>query len=84
MRPDVKTKNFKTRNQPEGREWPDEIMLDVGSNMPLDVYGCLRNETGVLYVRDDVVAKRVQEAIEATQMALSIPESELAKVMEEF
>lgn len=57
------SKKLKTRSQPEGRHWPDEITLDVGSNMPMDVYGIQDNEFGVLYVRHDVSTKRIQEAV---------------------
>lgn len=52
------SKKLKTNNNPEGRNWPDEIVLDVGSNMPMDVYGIRDNGWGVRYVRHDVAAKR--------------------------
>lgn len=58
------SKKIKTRSNPKGRDWPDEITLDVGSNMPMDVYGIRDNEFGVLYVRHDVATKRIQEAVE--------------------
>jgi hypothetical protein len=56
-------KNLKTENNPEGRSWPDEIVLDVGSNMPLDVYGVCGDKDGVRYVRHDVAEKRMQTVV---------------------
>lgn len=50
------TKILKTKSWPDGRKWPDEITLDVGSSMPTDVHGVYDSDWGVLYVRHDVVA----------------------------
>lgn len=51
---------IKTEGWPDGRRWPDKLTLDVGSNMPLDVYGVYKN--GVTYIRCDVATKREQKA----------------------
>ena len=53
-------KTLKTKAWPkEGRQWPDEIVLDVGSVMPHDVYGLYPlTSFGVLYVRHDVATAR--------------------------
>lgn len=57
----MKYKKLKTKANPEGRDWPDEIVLDVGSNMPMDVYAMHNlSDFGVLYIRHDVVEKRIK------------------------
>ena len=61
----MKSKKLKTNAWPEGRYWPEEVTLDVGSNMPLDVYGIRNTEFGVLYVRHDVVSKQLLDAYKA-------------------
>ena len=58
------SKKLKTKSNPEGRNWPDAIVLDVGSNMPMDVYGIGDSELGVRYIRHDLVAE-VKAAIAA-------------------
>ena len=57
---------LKTKAWPDGREWPDELVLDCGSSMPTDVYGIDNPSAfGVQYVRHDIVLMRVNEALEA-------------------
>lgn len=51
---------LKTKAWQGGRDWPDEIVLDVGSHMPTDVFGCADTYAGVRYVRHDVVEKRLK------------------------
>lgn len=60
------SKKLKTRTNPGGINWPDEITLDCGSNMPMDVYGCNHlTDLGVLYIRHDVATKREQDSFNA-------------------
>jgi len=57
----MKSKNLKTKAWPQGREWPDELVLEVGSNMPHDVYGLRDNEFGVRYIRHDIANRQTLE-----------------------
>lgn len=58
----MKTKKLKTKAWPDGRDWPDKIVLDVGSNMPTDVYGVDNPSAfGVLYIRHDVASKPTEQ-----------------------
>lgn len=48
-------RKLRTAAWPEsGRNWPDEIVLDVGSDMPTDVYAVRNNAFGVMYIRHDL------------------------------
>lgn len=58
------SKILKTKAWPEGRNWPDALVLDVGSDMALDVYAVGDTEFGVRYIRHDLV-KDVADAIAA-------------------
>jgi hypothetical protein len=60
----MKSKLLKTESWPEGVRWPDEIVLDVGSSMPHDVYGCRHDYPGVLYVRHDVATDLVARTVD--------------------
>ena len=54
------SKKLKTKACPEGRNWPDTITLDVGSNMPFDVYGVRDSDFGVLYIRHDIADAKAE------------------------
>jgi hypothetical protein len=54
---------LKTKDWPEGRNWPDAVVLDVGSNMPHDVYGLADNGAGVRYVRHDIARSYFDNSI---------------------
>lgn len=71
-------KKLKTKAWPNGREWPDELALDVGSSMPTDVYGLPSvSSPGVLFVRHDVAAKRTKEALASQQARIEQLEKQL-------
>jgi hypothetical protein len=57
------TKKLKTKSWPDGRRWPDSLSLDVGSNIPHDVYVVAENSFGVLYIRHDVAAEYFRNSI---------------------
>lgn len=60
---------FKTESWPDGRNWPNEIVLDVGSNMPTDVYGFVGKDDskGVRYVRKDLAGDSRAEIQKAAE-----------------
>lgn len=59
--------NLKTKAWPDGRNWPDAVVLDVGSNMPNDVHGLSDNGAGVRYVRHDIAREYFENSRPSAQ-----------------
>lgn len=83
------SKKLKTKAWPDGRAWPAELVLDVGSSMPTDVYGIDNpSALGVLYIRHDVASdarkdlEQERDTLQRSNAALSMKLAAASLVMQ--